>query len=264
MFNETSCQRGSTDQFDVDVRNGSAVFSFNMHFASKSEARQVTEPFIHAWQVQDGLEHSPGELCFIYRGADIVDRAPPPDAPRPAYVDASVTSMAASSMMANATVSRDYPLPPGGFMASEDVSARYHQHEGLIAGRMPLGTAAFFVHSLLEERGGGQQGASEMYGIDLKVLRKIGELTTTKGGKEARKAEGLKRPFSGSETRWLHAVIRALIKRVGRSRRRYEAHQSHHHVQPTFNRSLIGRRPTPAHLRFSSRNTRRCLRRKHH
>jgi hypothetical protein len=58
MFNETSCQRGSTDQFDVDVRNGSAVFSFKMHFASESEARQATEPFIHAWQVQDGLEHS--------------------------------------------------------------------------------------------------------------------------------------------------------------------------------------------------------------
>jgi hypothetical protein len=215
VFHATSPIKRATPDFDLVVKDGKAIFSFKEHFASEGAARQVAEAFIQAWQLWDGLERSPGELCFIFQGADVVDLAPEVSVPRPAIVEASATSMAVSWTTAVPTVSRDYPPPPYGFIASEDVMVLYFQYEALLAGRMPLGTVAYFAHSLLEDRGGGRRGASKMHEIHLDVLRKIGELTSTKGGKEARKAEGRRQSFSEPEKRWLTAVIRALIKRVG-------------------------------------------------
>jgi hypothetical protein len=223
LFNEKSCLQRSTDQFDLEVRGGLAVFRFKAHFANEGEARQVTEALIRTWQIWDGTEHAPGELCFIFQSADVVDRAPPASAPG-GNIDISVTMSAMGTMrVEKLTVSRDYPAPPDGFIASEEVRAMYYQYEALRAGTMPLGMVAYLCLNVLERRMTLKYDstqklrtkASADYTVDEDVLNTLGDLSSKKGGKEARKAEGLSSDFTGSETRWLHAVIRALIRRVG-------------------------------------------------
>jgi hypothetical protein len=46
------------------------------------------------------------------------------------------------------------------------------------------------------------------------VLRKLGELTATKGGPEARKDAGARTPLSGEERNWLEQTAKRLILRA--------------------------------------------------
>ena len=45
--------------------------------------------------------------------------------------------MAMSAAYGKLVVSRDYPAPSDGFVASEDVLSMYYQYEGLLQGKMP-------------------------------------------------------------------------------------------------------------------------------
>ena len=56
--------------------------------------------------------------------------------------------------------------------------------------------------------------AANCYGIDVEVLQRLGKLSSTKGGGDARKAEGADQPFTDEERRFLEAALRRLIRRV--------------------------------------------------
>lgn len=65
---------------------------------------------------------------------------------------------------------------------------------------------------------GNRGAAARQYHIDIDVLNKLGELTSTKGSAaDARKAPGNRtfNPLSPQETAWIEAVVKSLIRRVG-------------------------------------------------
>jgi hypothetical protein len=211
-FSPSASLQTSNDQFDLEVREGRAVFSFKGHLSTEEEARAVVEPFIRAWEVWDGTCTAPGELSFVFDKSMIEDRAPSGKG-----YTIYPKSVAFTSTMGTPTVrwTRDYPAPPVGFVASPDVQAMYYQYKGLRQGEMSLATVAYLCLNLLEDRAGSRNLAAPMYVIDKKVLRMMGHLSSEKGGNDARKAEGLARPYSGTEKQWLEAAIPLLIRRVG-------------------------------------------------
>ena len=52
------------------------------------------------------------------------------------------------------------------------------------------------------------------YGIESKILDKIGELTNNKGGAEARKAKGMGLDFSNEERMFLEKAVKVIIRRM--------------------------------------------------
>ena len=58
--------------------------------------------------------------------------------------------------------------------------------------------------------------ASRMFGIDIAVLGKLGDLTMNRGdARTARKAAGMLSPLSDRECAWIESAIKKIIYRVG-------------------------------------------------
>ena len=68
--------------------------------------------------------------------------------------------------------------------------------------------------TVIEGHSGGLQNAVTRYAIAPKVLRALGELSSIKGGDEARKARGANSPYSSAEGVWLQRVMPILIRRA--------------------------------------------------
>ena len=84
---------------------------------------------------------------------------------------------------------------------------------GYLQGREPLASMAYFCLTMLEDKK-DRMTAARKYGIDREVLTKIAKLSSEKGGQEARKARGINRELTPSETRFLQKAIPALIRRA--------------------------------------------------
>jgi hypothetical protein len=198
----------STPEFDLHLAEGQAIFTLKGHHASVEDARKIVEPFVTAWTISSGLAASPEHFQLKF------DRAKTNRAPYGSY---KVTGMPVSLHHGR----REYPPLPQNFSTSPLVESMYYQWEGYKAGHMTLATVAYFCLTLLEgfgekkrEKKKRLRAASEFY-IDQPVLARIGCLTANKGGREARKVEGIDAEFSAEERFWLEEVTKRLIIRAG-------------------------------------------------
>lgn len=76
---------------------------------------------------------------------------------------------------------------------------------------------AFFCLSVVEASAGNRKAAAKRYRIHNSVLRKIGELTSTRGdGTSARKRKkgGSDTPLSPGEIKWLEETLKLVIARA--------------------------------------------------
>jgi hypothetical protein len=76
---------------------------------------------------------------------------------------------------------------------------------------------ANFCLTVVERQGKGRRGAANLLGIEFPVLKKLGELTATKGDeKTARKVPPTGfNPYIASEVEWMEAAVCAIIRRLG-------------------------------------------------
>jgi hypothetical protein len=81
-------------------------------------------------------------------------------------------------------------------------------------GKESLQSMAYFVLTILENHAGSRKSAATQFQIEYDVLRKVGDLSSTRGdATTARKAKHA--PMTGSERHWLEAATRKLIIRMG-------------------------------------------------
>ena len=99
---------------------------------------------------------------------------------------------------------------------------------GYRQGNEPLAGMAYFCLSFLEylmrEPGASKKQrmnnsakrkkAANEYKIDISVLNKIGDLSSEKGGQEARKADGVDNSFTNDERTFLKQAIKKIIQRT--------------------------------------------------
>jgi len=197
------------------------------HFASVEEARKVVDPFLRAWELEVDLRDTGDRFRFVYQTAEIVDRNPP------ATGDVAVTlgrgTIALAGMDVVVHVGRsEWPEPPQDIAVSPDADVLWRRWRRYRAEKQEsLLAAAYWALTVLEAAPGvaapvkprrsskRRQTASAFFNVELDVLDRIGELTSTRGGDdESRKHEGRSAPLSPAERQWLEAAFRALVRRV--------------------------------------------------
>ena len=90
----------------------------------------------------------------------------------------------------------------------------YQHYLRHLGGGEPLPAMAYFCLTKLEQMAGSRDAAAVRFGISKKVLRRIGELSTNKGGASARKAAGHAVPHTPEEERFLKSAIKTVIHRA--------------------------------------------------
>jgi hypothetical protein len=203
-----------------DLTDGKLTIYPADHFADGAEARAVLEPFLRAWEVESDLSRNIGSIRFKYTAVRKVDRDPPPT---PESGAAHLSVQAGEVVLMSDAVSlhitqRNYPDPPSSFRTTPEVEIAYRRWLGFREGREPLPSMAYAVLTLLESMAGGRRQAAATFQIDYIVLDTIGRLSSTKGDSDSTRkfAEGGKvQPLIGSESAWLEAAIRRVVRRMG-------------------------------------------------
>ncbi len=205
------------DAFEIHINDNNVRFAMNRHYATKSEARESVEGYIHAWEHLAALQYGPNEFKLVFVGAEIEDRDPTPGAKfanaKPVHVKVSVSEPSIH-------VSRgEYPQPPPSKMDfSGDAKLLFDRYVGFRAGREHLAVMANFCLTVLENtvqsNKNRRKKAARHYDFEYKVLNEIGQLCANKGGAEARKADGIDQDLSDEERRFLEEAVKAIIRRA--------------------------------------------------
>lgn len=218
VYHEPPPVEAETEAFRLRLAGGSLRVEPKAHVASPDEVRPDVERLTRSWMIASSLERGFPEIEFEYERAEVIDRVPPP----PGVVEGLGATMAGgSSMSATLTVISHryaYPEPPLGFAASPDVETLWNRYQGFLTGREPLTSMAYFCFTALVAIAGGVDEASERFKVSRPVLKKLSELSSTRGGaSDARKygPTGTLAPVSLLEREWLDTVVRLSIRRVG-------------------------------------------------
>lgn len=207
---------GETDNFIFTIAGDTASFSMKSHFATEEEAKKVVDEFLKAWSISIGLECTPDEIVFRFESAEIIDRHPQKQivelTPHP-------LSLTLDILPCTIHISKSkFPPPPENFVASPDVETMYSRYRIYRQNRETLLPMAYWFLTMIEASAGGRKDTAKKYCIDLKVLSKLGELSSERGHTvEARKVpkKGALTPLTPNEKRWIEEVIKRIIFRVG-------------------------------------------------
>jgi hypothetical protein len=203
-----------------EARDGKLIIEPTDHFPDEDAARDVIERFLKAWEIDADLESNIGTIRFKFLRTDVIDRDPPP--PGTAQV-ITLPALAGSVNISGGVASlhvirRKYPAPPVAFQTTIDVERAYRRWLDFRSGRETLQSTAYFILTMVEAAVGDRKQAAKALNIELDVLRKIGELSSTRGdAATARKApsSGVYRELTGPESGWLEQATRRVIKRLG-------------------------------------------------
>ena len=202
-----------------ELANGKLTICPTAHYASGEEARAVFDPFLRAWELDADLTRNIGSIRFKYLSVHKVDRNPP----EPNSGSVSIAVDAAELMLLGGSASvhitqNAYPPPPDDFRTTPEVEVAYGRWRGFRERREPLPSMAYAVLTLLESVAGSRREAAGTLQVDMRVLDTIGRLSSTKGdGATVRKFEAgaSLQPLTGSESTWLEAAVRRLVRRLG-------------------------------------------------
>ena len=192
------------------------------HFATADEARAVVGPFLDRWEMSAALTGRPDDFLFSYETAKVIDRdGPVMVAEGGSYLIAGAGTVSLLEHLA-------YPAPPVGLARDNRVDLMFMRYCRYFEKRTTPGDAANFCLTMVEDAVGGpprgrRARAAEHYMIHQDVFNMLGTLAATKGGREARKAEGvwrhsnhgtLENRFEPEDVAWLEAAMKTIIHRV--------------------------------------------------
>ncbi len=202
------------DRFRVQAENGRVRFELKEHYASEEAARFAVEAhYIPNWEFVVGLVRGPDTFRLRFDRSEIVDRNPPPGPPTlSAHARTGIPTVRAN--LAPPTPPA-FPDPPRvGIKRSRNVNSMFDRYLDHLDDKEKLPAMAYFCLTKLEQMAGGRDAAAVRFGVSKKVLRRIGELSTNKGGASARKAVGQATPHTPEDERFLKSAIRTLIHRA--------------------------------------------------
>jgi hypothetical protein len=188
------------------------------HFAREEEARSAIEPFLRAWEAEADLVANPETIRFTFVSADVVDRNPEPNVVTGRLVATLGSVTVLGSAVTLTLRRRSYPEPPRSFRLTEEAEIALRRWRRYLAGTEPLQAMAYFVLTLLNAQSRPPLSAARLFAIESPILKKIGELSSTRGDAlNARKVNSEARftPLTGTEQQWLETAVRKLILRLG-------------------------------------------------
>ena len=199
--------------FRVKVEQGRVCFEFKDHYATKDAARKAIEDYIRVWEFEAGLLGGPHSFQLTFDRPQITDRKPVPGV---VNVSGHIRAGTPTVTVKAQVVKNHYPAPPSGLKLTPDVQTMYDRFQGYRLGREPLASMAYFCVTVLEgqPRKKARTAAAKKYGIQLEVLSKLGDLSSKRGGQQARKAIGKDDDLTAQESRFMEEAIRAVIRRA--------------------------------------------------
>jgi hypothetical protein len=209
----------SEPAFDGELAGGRFIARMRQHFPTEEEARVQVDSYLRAWEVSAALRRGRAEVHFVFDHADVIERAPAqPGVVRMFCQGGRATVTMSDSVSAHITSPR-YPQPPITFKVSPLVETLWRRYERYVSGREPLFAMAYFCLTAIEKAAGDRRAAATKFSLDLKVLSKMGELSSSRGDElEARKmTSGAPRQATVSERAWIETTIRKIIEHIGAS-----------------------------------------------
>ena len=201
--------------FTITIENDKARFTMKAHYATEEEARKAVEEYIEVWEFDAALQEGPNAFTLEFDDLHIEDRQPQAGM---GGIYVSIPAPSATLRPRAMPIKNPYPSPPSGLKITPDVQSMFDRLMGSRLCKEPLPSMAYFCLNVLEAstraRKGRRGAAVKQYGIDRAVLDKIGDLSSEKGGTQARKAAGIGRPLKDPEDRFLKEAIKALIYRA--------------------------------------------------
>lgn len=208
-------------EFRLTVEDRNARFEFKKHFGTEEQARGAIGNYLRNWAFDATLKYgNPESFRLEFVKAEIIDRSPLPGSARIAG-RLEIGGLGSSKLTLSVP---EYPAPPSDIALSPEAETMYHRYMGYCQQREPLPGMAYFCLSMLEDPPAGnsrnrsignkRKVAARKYMIDANVLKKIGELSSTRGGTDARKREGTGKSLSSEEHNFLDRAIKAIIRRV--------------------------------------------------
>ena len=212
-----------TQGFRIKAEDETVRFQMKEHFAAEQQAREVVDPFARNWEFDVCLQRGPGCFELEFDRAEIIDRRPTPGV---IEVSSGPVRWEISVSTPSVTVGLSaYPSPPTDIDTSDpDVQTLWERYRRYREGREELPSFAYFCLTVLVHWAEKTQGkckagsrlqlAAATCFVEKKVLRRIAELSSTRGGSRARKSDGLSKPLTPDETRFLEDATTRLIGRV--------------------------------------------------
>ena len=200
--------------FRIRIEEGRVCFVMKDDHPTVDSALEAVNSYISNWELDVALTGTPGEFKLRFVKPEIVDRKPTPGEH---IVSAGTVFWEITTSVSAVTKRRPYPKPPAGvsLKRNDDVLLMLGRYEDLCKKREKLPSVAQFCLTMLEKSAGNRDKAAKKFDIELKVLKKVGELAAEKGGRAmARKAKGIDEEFTPGETRFLECAVKVFIRRV--------------------------------------------------
>lgn len=199
-----------TAEFHGLLSNGILTLEPKNHYSSVAQIRPLADDYVRGWEIDRALRSGSLEFNFRFEGGQVVDRQP---APGKAFVDSCDVMVCVDSVDVKKSSSA-YPAPPDNFQLTPEVEVLWNRYRRFLEGGELLLTMAGYCLSYLED-GKSHKHAAKHYNIDLQILDKLGDITANAGDElTARKRSKKSRPLSNSESGWVKAAIKAIIKHL--------------------------------------------------
>jgi len=199
-------------EFRIKIKDKEVCFELKEHYATESEARQSIDKYICIWELDAGLKHGHDYFELKFDRAKIVDRNPTPGE---IEVSATFTTGIPTASFTLTVAPANYPSPPSGLSINPDIQTMYDRYMNYRRSHEPLVSMAYFCLTVLESTAKTRKRAAQYYKIGSRVLNKIGELSTKKGGPlEARKREGVDDDLTEQERSFLQEAVKKMIYRM--------------------------------------------------
>ena len=183
----------------------------------EASVRETVRDYLEEWELQADLTVGTGKFRLTFIRAEIVDWNPVlGDQHVPSWVvGASIQASAFPAVV-------DHPSPPLEVTVNfedELLAAMRQRYDMYSRGPHSLTAVAYFCLTCLEKTvpaGQRREAVAELYGIPFRDLKRVGDLTANKGGRQgARKAEAIDNDLTEDETAFLAGTVRLMIRMRG-------------------------------------------------
>lgn len=202
-------------EFKFLLLAGQLNVTMNKEVETEKDARSIVDPYLKSWELDHFLETGRKEFWFEFKDSVIIDKKP--NRPGDKVIQVGLSELLVIGGEVTFTLTKKYyPVPNFLLSVNPDVETLVSRYESFTKKKEPLLSMAYFCLTVLEASGGNLKNASLKYNIHKDVLKKLSELTSTRGNMlEARKAKGSRsfEPLTTKEIDWINATVRKLIRR---------------------------------------------------
>lgn len=188
--------------------------TFQDRILSVNDARLQVEPFLYSWEILADIIYETNGFHFSFSEAIEIDE----DNPKNKVVNCTINVVAAFSISAKCEIMMtNFPAPPYSFSTNSDVDTLLYRFLKYREGKELLTNMGYFCFSYLKMMFGSIERISSELMIKKDVIRKLSELTSTRGDRYTSRKASDKAfiPLSNNEIKWIENCIKKIIIRVG-------------------------------------------------